>query len=258
MTNTDQAGKSMSHGLKAGVAAMAEVTILGNLMDVMKMEKQRNCRKTYYQIADKLMYRGFLRANFIGLFPWGLSMYGVRGAGYGVGSSLGKDLLERTTLGESSQAIIASGMGGGLEGALTTPLSMMRTRVAQAQGGRATFDVWTVVKSAPISSCKRACDWMLRTAVYSSLRNRWNDNLAAFVAGVTSAVITIPIDRLLPLMQQTNPPTRIVKALVADASAKGMSAFMAGTTMRVLHGGWHTCFVFGALKLFETEKRISY
>ena len=250
--------KSIDQGLKAGAAAITEVTILGNLMDLMKMEKQRDCKQAYKDIYSKLTRGGFIRANLIGLFPWGVAMYGVRGAGYGVGSSLGKDLLSRARLPEDALRVGASGIGGALEGGLTTPLSMMRTRVAQVGGRKARFDLKAVLRSAPISASKRSCDWMLRTVMYYRCKTYCSDNMAAFMAGVCSSVVTIPIDRLLPLMQQANPPNNIVRALAGDIEARGAHAVMAGATMRVLHGGWHTCFVFGALRLFGEDKRVSY
>ena len=72
------------------------------------------------------------------------------------------------------------------------------------------------------------------------------------------ALLIAVLDRLLPLMQQANPPNNIVRALAGDIEARGAHAVMAGATMRVLHGGWHTCFVFGALRLFGEDKRVSY
>ena len=248
----------MNQGLKAGAAAVTEVIVLGNLMDIMKMEKQRDCHQDYVGIYRKLARRGFIRANLIGLFPWGIAMYGVRGAGYGVGSCLGKEQLGKAGVSGDALRVGASGIGGALEGALTTPLSMMRTRVAQVGGLRASFDSAAVLRSAPVSAGKRSCDWMLRTVMYSRCRPYFSDNIAAFMAGVCSAILTIPIDRLLPLMQQTNPPKNVFSALASDVKIRGMHAVMAGATMRVLHGGWHTCFVFGALRVFGEGKRVSY
>jgi hypothetical protein len=46
--------KSIDQGLKAGAAAITEVTILGNLMDLMKMEKQWDCKQAYKDIYSKL------------------------------------------------------------------------------------------------------------------------------------------------------------------------------------------------------------
>ena len=250
--------KSVDQGLKAGAAAITEVIVLGNLMDIMKIEKQRDCHQDYLNIYRKLARKGFIRANLMGLFPWGVAMYGVRGAGYGIGSCLGKDLLGKARLSDDALRVGASGIGGALEGGLTAPLSMMRTRVAQAGGARASFDWRAALRSAPISAGKRSCDWMLRTVMYSRCRTYCSDNIAAFMAGVGSAVLTIPIDRLLPLMQQTNPPKNVFRALASDVKARGMHAVMAGATMRVLHGGWHTCFVFGALRVFGEGKRVSY
>ena len=249
---------SLDHGLKAGIAAITEVSLLGNLMDLMKIEKQRDCQQNYWKIYQKLTRKGFIRGNLIGLYPWGIAMYGVRGAGFGIGASLGERLLERVKLSEEALRIGASGIGGALEGSLTTPLSMMRTRVAQACGAHASFNLRTMLKSVPISATKRSCDWMLRTIMYSRCRKYCNDNIAAFIAGVSSAVITIPIDRLLPLIQQTNPPKNVVYALTNEFKMRGIRALMAGATMRVLHGGWHTCFMFGSLRVFEEKKRVSY
>ena len=39
---------------------------------------------------------------------------------------------------------------------------------------------------------------------------------------------------------------------------KGFRSVFAGTGARVLHCGWNTCFVFGALHLFETRELVKY
>ena len=39
---------------------------------------------------------------------------------------------------------------------------------------------------------------------------------------------------------------------------KGLRTVFAGSGARILHAGWNTCFVFGALHLFETSQLVKY
>ena len=262
----------------AGIAAITELTLFGNLMDVLKIEKQRNCKQNYYEILKKVMDKGLIRGNLTALYPWGVAMAATRGTGYVYGMGIGKDLLVKNyschKLSSDNQKIIASGIGGAFEGSLTTPLSMMRTRaiersiinnflkssgtgysidrlgkISNANNNIESPKLRTIVRSLPISSSKRCCDWMLRTKALSFWKKYTNDNLASFLAGISSAMITTPIDRLLPLIQQKNPPKNVINALVSDIKQKGVNAIMAGSIMRILHSGYHTMFILGAVRL---------
>ena len=67
---------------------------------------------------------------------------------------------------------------------------------------------------------------------------------SGFVSGIIAGTITTPIDRLLPVIQQNNPPKNIAKWFRDSIREKGLRSVFAGTGARVLHAGWNTCFVF--------------
>ena len=256
----DSGMASLKEGYKTGAAAILEITLLGNLMDMMKVEKQRNHHSSYPSILSKFSAGGFARANLHGLFPWGVAMYGTRGLVYGACYGGLSYSLKNTPLSEQNKKVIAS-IGGGLaEGAATTPMSLMRTRTAEAVvGGPAPrMDFSAVKRTLPLSAMKRGGDWGLRSLIYHRLNKDYSHATSAFSAGVISSIITIPIDRMLPLLQQNNPPNRPLKWVVASIKERGMQAAFAGTGMRLLHAGWHTMFIFGALHLLESEKLVKY
>ena len=81
---------------------------------------------------------------------------------------------------------------------------------------------------------------------------------SGFISGILAGTITTPIDRLLPVIQQNNPPKNIFRWFKNSIKEKGFRSVFAGTTARVVHCGWNTCFVFGALHLFETSELVKY
>ena len=226
-------------------AAILEQVLLGNFMDVLKVEKQRTL-KPYPTLARNICREGVVRGTLSGLWPWGVGMYGVRGGVFGMGYSTARDYFP-----EKHRHVGASVVGGLLEGALTSPLSMMRTRAIQKQAGESTPlpSLAQVLRPAPLNSAKRAIDWGIRSALYTVLPG--SSCASAFIAGGASAILTTPIDRLLPVIQQHGAPHRIREWWTEELRAKGLRHIMAGTTARVLHSAWHTMFVFGALDLSQ-------
>ena len=244
---------NLEKGFITGSAAVVEQVLLGNMMDMIKIEKQRSIYKTYPTIIRQFCNKSVNKGLFIGLWPWGIMMYSTRGIGFGFAQSYSKSHLSTTNL-DSYRVNIYSGIIGGIfEGIMTTPFSLMRTRIAQK--GKANFDIRGVLKGIPINSLKRGTDWGLRTIIYCEL-NKSIDNpfFNAFISGIVSSTITTPIDRLLPIIQQENPPKDIVK-YVKNAGLKNV---FSGNFARIIHGGWHTCFIFGALHIFGQSEVMKY
>lgn len=251
---------AVTKGMKTAAAACFEIAIGGNLMDMLKIEKQRDYRTSYRTIIKKFSSQGLLRANLHGLYPWGFAMYGSRGLVYGATyTSLDKYLIRRAHNVEKRK--ILAGVGAGMfEGAATTPFAYMRTMAAQRvmTGYSGKIDIKTLLRSMPFNAAKRGGDWGIRTAVYNKLTNRIDPMPAAFMAGVTSSVITMPVDRLVPLLQKENPPPSIVKWVIESVKKDGFAPIFAGGLARLCHAGWHTLFIFGALHIMEGNKLLKY
>ena len=114
-------------------------------------------------------------------------------------------------------------------------------------------------RGMPINALKRGCDWGLRSYLNEQFK-KYNiyPFSSAFLSGIISCTITTPIDRLLPVIQQENPPKNILKWFRDIINEKGLRAVFAGNYARILHGGWHTCFIFGSLHFFEEKKPKEY
>ena len=226
-------------------STILEQVLLGNFMDVLKVEKQRTL-KPYPTLARHVCRNGVVRGTLTGLWPWGLGMYGVRGAVFGMGYSTARGYFP-----EQHQHLGGSAVGGLLEGALTSPLSMMRTRAMQNHAGESTAlpTLAQVLRPVPINSVKRAIDWSTRSVLYAAMPVA--GSASAFLAGGLSALITAPIDRVIPIIQQHGAPHKILGWWTDQLRAKGMRHIMAGTTARVVHCAWNTMFVFGALDLSQ-------
>ena len=101
---------------------------------------------------------------------------------------------------------MAGCMGGAFEGALTSPIVMMRTRVAEAaMGGKSGFELLPALRAVPVNSLKRGSDWAIRSFIYFHLKKEMDPMPSGFISGIIAGTITTPIDRLLPIMQQNNP-----------------------------------------------------
>ena len=245
-SNSSHFGLKAGYG--AGVAAIGEQIAGGNFLDLLKIQKQRHHTVSYRALARQLGPSGAWR----GMWPWGVGMYGSRGLLFGAGHAAAQPRLRRLFPQWSTSATLAaaSAAGGALEGAVTSPLSQMRTRALERmeRGGAALPrpTAAALLRPLPLYSLKRALDWGLRGWLYG-LSSDTTDRPAARAAAVggASTLITMPLDRLLPLLQQHGRPA--AGWWWASVRASGMRSLFAGAAARVAHGAWHTLFVFTAL-----------
>ena len=261
--NNNNSWDHIKRGGISAVAAVSEQIFFGSFLDMLKLEKQRNINNSYYKIGKTFYQQKGIRMLTLGVWPWGVIMYSGRGLCFGYGNGVANEHLSQdkfSFLNENTRKITAGFMGGAFEGALTSPIVMMRTRVAQqAMGqGMSSFNIVQALKAIPFNSFKRGSDWALRSMIYYRLKDKYDPMTSGFISGVVSGIITTPIDRLLPVMQQNNPPENIFKWFKDSVKEKGLRSVFAGTGARVLHCGWNTCFVFGALHFFETQTLVKY
>ena len=253
----------MKKGAVSAAAAVSEQIFFGSFLDMLKLEKQRNINNKYPQIAKTFLQQGGIRGLTLGLWPWGVIMYSGRGICFGFGNGLSYDYLSSSKydyLSETTKRIMAGCMGGAFEGALTSPIVMMRTRVAEAAmgGKKRGFELLPALRAVPVNSFKRGSDWAIRSFIYFHLKKEMDPMPSGFISGIIAGTITTPIDRLLPIMQQNNPPKNIILWFRNSIREKGLRTVFAGSGARILHAGWNTCFVFGALHLFETSQLVKY
>lgn len=253
----------MKRGFVSAGAAVSEQIFFGSFLDMLKLEKQRNINNSYPKIGKTFFQQKGWRALTLGVWPWGVIMYSGRGICFGYGNGVSNSFLSQEKFSgysENTRRVAAGFMGGIFEGAMTSPLVMMRTRVAeQAMGGeKKAFNVKQALKAVPLNSFKRGSDWALRSTIYFRLKEHFDPMTSGFISGIIAGTITTPIDRLLPVIQQNNPPKNVAKWFRDSIREKGLRSVFAGTGARILHAGWNTCFVFGALHLFETRELVKY
>lgn len=227
---------------KIGGLGIAEQVCLGNVLDMTKFEKQRTGRP-YPRIAASLYSRGVLRAHTLGMWPWGVGMYFTRGCTYG-----GMRMALDPHL--PSSPVASSALAGMVEGVCTAPWNMARVRIAECHSTGEKLvhlDARILWRSLPVLSIKRALDWGLRTALQEPIGRALPSSDAghftgAFLSGMVSTVMTTPIDRMVPVLQQRQPPP-----LREWWRRQSVHSWMAGGWARALHGGWHTMFILGGL-----------
>ncbi len=75
----------------------------------------------------------------------------------------------------------------------------------------------------------------------------------SFFGGTLSVCITMPIDRLMPILQAANAaPNKTIRDIVREKMAReGVFTLQRGFIIRTIHCGWHTSFaVFLAGKIY--------
>ena len=194
-------------GARTSAAAVTQLVLFGNLVDMMKVEKQRDFNTSYRTIFSKYSKDGIIRANRHGIIP-GAVMYGVRGMVYGTSYvALERQLNVDTHKG----ACLVSAASGFIEGCVSTPMALMRVRISenvtcQTKTG---FNLRQAIITAPLNGLKRGSDWGLRAFIVQKYLDAGiSDMPAAFAAGVSASLISMPIDRMIPLVQQKNPPKK--------------------------------------------------
>ena len=261
--NSNHSFQHIQRGIVSAIAAVSEQVFFGSFLDMLKLEKQRNINNSYGKIGKTFLQQGGIRGLTLGLWPWGVIMYSGRGICFGYGNGVSTEYLSQDKfnfLSEYNRKIVAGFMGGAFEGALTSPIVMMRTRVAEAAMGapKRGFDLMPALRAMPINSFKRGTDWALRSLIYFYLKEDMDLMTSGFISGIIAGLITTPIDRLLPVIQQNNPPKNIITWFKTSIKDKGFRTVFAGSGARILHCGWNTCFVFGALHFFETRPLVKY
>lgn len=275
-----------SHTQKAiitGSCVITEMAIAGIFMENVKMEKQRTSLP-YRTITTNILKQG-LRGYHIGLYPWGI-LTGF-GKGFVLGGSRSAIIKQCDKYNiNKDTANLLSGFGAGLcQGIYMSPLNLARIRINQNLTKRTLLEpnlklnwheelkystniLYNSVKNEGIGvlttgmhvmMLKRSIDWgtrfyFIEKALEHIVVNREpaikDKLLASFIGATMSVSIAMPIDRLMPLIQQQkNSHTSVMNLLTARIKQEGIRTLFRGWTVRILQAGWHTTFV-----LFVADK----
>ncbi|XP_063930849.1 mitochondrial basic amino acids transporter-like isoform X2 [Zophobas morio] len=268
-------------GLKAlvtGASVILEMTTGGLFMENVKMEKQRTS-EPYPFICRNILSQG-IRGFEAGLWPWGFILGLVKGSVLG-GSKAYFDTVYRDFVTDKKKAALAAGFSAGaIQGLFMSPILLARTRVNQSISERAisgvrAMSVWEEMKFSqsilyegvkrdgikmlatgmPTCVFKRSMDWGTRFFFIDWIRKSVKDYsgndqmsnaqqlLTSFAGGAASVTVTMPIDRLMPVIQAaTKGSIPVTRVLMDKFRKEGVSTFQRGWTMRTLHTGYHTMF----------------
>jgi hypothetical protein len=242
--------EDLNKGLRTSVAAITQLVLFGNLIDMIKLEKQRDYKSTYTQIFNKFTKQGLFRANTHGIVP-GAIMYGTRGMVYGTTYTLLQRYFDIT---DKNSLCLVSGAAGFVEGLISSPMVLLRVRISEkvTKSTDVKFSIKQALQTSPINGMKRGSDWALRSYLFNQYKEllKLNDMSTAFIAGVSAAIMTTPLDRMLPLLQQNSPPKDITRWI----KSQNFRCMYAGTSMRLLNSGMNSLYVMTAMKYIQISQ----
>jgi len=197
------------------------------------------------------------------------------GAGAVQGIAMSPILLARTRVNQSlaERAAAASAAGGRIQTGLWAEM-VMSTKVLNAaihQEG-----VGVLGKGMPAMVVKRAFDWGTRFIFINMFRDWYGQSQGlpagtvrkgsaleeltiSFLGGAASCAVTMPIDRMMPILQQASGDKQGVLAFLSQKmKAEGVGTLQRGFLMRACHTGYHTAWAtFGADQIIKLVQRNS-
>ena len=259
-----------------GSCAIAEQVTGGLFLENIKMERQRTSLP-YPQLVSSTLRQGF--AGFeAGLWPWGIVLGLTKGTVLGYSRAKLMSLFSKYTHWDKHTSSIAAGFGAGaVQGAFMSPVLLARTRVNKALAEKTAKGIkadWllemklsgTVLSQAiraegprvllsGMGPCviKRSLDWGVRFLFIESIQTAIRDHThqplttgqklaSIFAGGIASVFVTMPLDRLMPLLQAGPSKEGSIAALKSKFRSEGFSTMFKGGLFRCLHTGWHTSF----------------
>lgn len=275
-----------------GCSVVLEMLAGGLAMENIKMEKQRS-GLPYPEITRRVLRQG-LAGVWAGFWPWGFALGMTKGSVLGGSRAYLLGFCRNSVGMDKKTADLVSGFGAGaVQGVFMSPVLLARTRVNQSLTERAAAGkintgfvaemrhsanilnsaikaegVGMLATGMPTMVFKRALDWGTRFIIinqYKALFARLNGDpdgklsagqnlVASFLGGSTSCALTMPIDRMMPILQQVRPDSSqsAVAYLRERLAAEGLSTLQRGFAMRALHTGYHTMFaIFVADSIYQ-------
>lgn len=274
-----------------GAAVVLEMLSGGLFMENVKMEKQRTSQP-YPEIMKRILsqgIKGFEAGFWPWGFVLGVTKGSVLG---GSRAFLFKFSEESLGLSREAADVVSGFGSGAVQGVFMSPILLARTRVNQslveraaAAGGKLQTGFFTemkmstlvlnqaikdegagvIFKGMPAMVTKRAMDWGTRfvfIGMFEKLFQSWKpagqklnetEKLAAsFIGGAASVSVTMPIDRMMPILQQAGASGEgFFTILKKKMQTEGLSTLQRGVVMRTLHTGYHTTFaVFIANRIY--------
>merc|ERR1711916_247566 len=253
-------GVSMTTTAAVGaVMVLGEMVTGGLFLENMKMEKQRTSLP-YPTLARQILQGSPLQvaSRFnAGFLPWGVVLGVTRGAVLLAAKRFfNKTFGEMESLSKDQGELLAGACAGATQGVFISPLPPARTRVNKALAAQAAMKPAEEIKfSFRVMNADIREKGLFRGAIILYLKKAFAPadgtplsstqlSLISFMGGVISVSVTMPVDRLLPVIQgATSEGESLVKTMRARMAAEGISTWFRGWFVRALHTGYHTFWV---------------
>eukprot|EP00128_Syssomonas_multiformis_P008030 Colp12_sorted_trinity150504_noHs@27287 len=264
-------------------------------LENVKMEKQRTSLP-YPVLMKRILGQG-IRGFEAGLVPWGVVLGLTKGTVLGGSKVEIQYWCQKAGLAKKNADLVSGFGAGAVQGVFMSPILLARTRVNQSLTERAAqagvvkttvfeemklsstvlFDAvrkeGVMVLTSGMATCvfKRAMDWGTRFIFINmfrdymkTYRNSQGQNLSefdklntAFFGGAASVLVTMPVDRLMPVLQSANREAgaSVLQIVRKKLATEGITTMWRGGLFRTIHTGYHTTFaIFVADKMYDLVK----
>eukprot|EP00638_Chattonella_subsalsa_P012338 CAMPEP_0117779788 /NCGR_PEP_ID=MMETSP0948-20121206/1827_1 /TAXON_ID=44440 /ORGANISM="Chattonella subsalsa, Strain CCMP2191" /LENGTH=417 /DNA_ID=CAMNT_0005607431 /DNA_START=200 /DNA_END=1454 /DNA_ORIENTATION=- len=236
------ADSALAKSLITGGASWIFEFAIGHPVEYLKILRQTTEGKYRHLLKDIVSEKGIL-GIWDGFFPWGTIQAISKGSVFGWGHALTKNFLQpwvdRGKLDSKAAAMIAGGVGGGVQGFVLSPTLLLKTRVMTDPvfknyqlspwgnvvlasfrvGARVVRKegVGELMKGSRTFSAKRVMDWSTRY-LFSELMEDWlfrkgevgrklkvwESMVSSLLGGTLSTLVTLPIDVAVAQIQQAS------------------------------------------------------
>ena len=137
--------------VSGGVAWVYEFG-LGHFLEFIKIQKQTNPSKSYFELARGIVGEKGIVGVWDGFFPWGTVQAIAKGAVFGGAHTLALGYVRPfVDSGDVSNVVaetIAGGIGGGFQGLVLSPTLLLKTRVMTDPVFRTNMTMWETSKQS--------------------------------------------------------------------------------------------------------------
>ncbi|KNC55055.1 uncharacterized protein AMSG_10651 [Thecamonas trahens ATCC 50062] len=258
---------------------IAEMVTGGLFLENLKMEKQRTSNP--YPVLVRQLLKGNIADKIIGfeagLLPWGVVLGVTKGAVLLFAKTFYNNVFDNVSfLSKDQGELVAGALAGATQGVFISPLLLARTRVNKALVSRPPMGPMEEIKFSfrvmnedvrakgfirgaimpGMAACvaKRTLDWGSRFALILYLKKFFakedgtpfthaESGMITFLGGVLSVSVTMPVDRLLPVIQgATSSSESVMTVMRARMAQEGLTTWFRGWFVRALHTGYHSLF----------------
>jgi hypothetical protein len=252
--------------------AVSEGIFCGNMMESAKILRQ-STHQPYLTGLRGLYQRGGLYGLlYTGYFPAGIFQASTKGLPVLFVKGEVSKRLENQGWKRNTAALLGGIASGIAQGVVVAPTQRLRSLALTNTTGIPAMEhirntikkegLRTIIRGTPAMCARRGVDWALRFSTleyirrtlfdFSGEKKTWHTIAGAFLGGSVSA-LTLPLDCLIAQSQKTGSTGNVIQVAKRMYAENGLNAFSRGLLGRVVHSGYHTCFVAGlGTVIYET------